>query len=122
METGMQKVFDAVEDLKQRAKVEAAFGEPQTAQGRTVIPVAEVRYAFGLHFGGSDDEAPERDVGASGGAARTRPLGLLEIDDEGLRLEPTVDEQKIALALIALGAWLVFWIALALIRIFGDRP
>ena len=118
----IQELFDAVNTLQRRAKVDAAFGKPVTTEGRTIIPVAEVSYGFGLGFGSSDspDDQPEEASGAGGGGTRTRPLGVIEVTQEGVRVEPVVDEQKIALATGALIGWIALCIARTLVRIFGD--
>jgi hypothetical protein len=46
---------------------------------------------------------------------------MVEVAPEGIRVEPLVDEGKITLAGILLVGWSVFWIARALMRIFGKR-
>jgi uncharacterized spore protein YtfJ len=121
----VQRLFDIVDDLRRKADVKAAFGKPVTAEGRTLIPVAEVGYGFGLRFGTTPaDEEPADEGGRSGsggGAVRARPLGMVEVTAEGVRVEPLVDEQKVTLALVALGAWLVFWITRTLVRLFGQK-
>ncbi len=122
MGESIQSLFDAVEDLRRKANVNAVFGRPVTVEGRTVIPVAEVGYGFGLGFGsaGSEEEGKtEGEGGGGGGGARARPLGVIEITSEGIHVEPVVDEQKVALAGVLLAAWVVFWVARALIRVFG---
>ena len=118
----IQSLFDVVEDLRRKANVNAAFGRPVTAEGRTVIPVAEVGYGFGLGFGSAGaegEEAAEGEGGGGGGGVRARPLGVVEVTAEGVRVEPVVDEQKIALAGVLLTGWIVYWVARALVHIFG---
>ncbi|HIE39691.1 MAG TPA: hypothetical protein EYH30_08320 [Anaerolineales bacterium] len=122
MGDNIQRLFETVEDLRRKANVNAAFGRPVTAEGRTVIPVAEVAYGFGLGFGSGGGEEPaeeEAEGGGGGGGVRARPLGVVEITPEGVRVEPVVDEQRIALAGVLLTAWIVFWIARTLAHIFG---
>lgn len=123
MGDNVQRLFDIVEDLRRKANVNAAFGKPVTSEGRAVIPVAEVAYGFGLGFGsgtsGEESEETEGEGGGGGGGVRARPLGVIEVTPERVRVEPVVDEQKIAMAGVLLTAWVVFWVARTLARIFG---
>ncbi|MFF7160061.1 spore germination protein GerW family protein [Streptomyces sp. NPDC008086] len=62
------------------ASVTAVYGEPVTADGVTVIPVARV--AFGLGGGaGWVGEAGGREGGGGGGGADARPVGYIEISN-----------------------------------------
>jgi uncharacterized spore protein YtfJ len=44
------------ERLQNSASVEAVYGDPVTAEGKTIIPVAKIRYGFG--GGGGSGESP----------------------------------------------------------------
>lgn len=62
------------------ASVTAVYGEPVTADGVTVIPVARV--AFGLGGGaGLGGEGGAREGGGGGGGADARPVGYIEISN-----------------------------------------
>jgi uncharacterized spore protein YtfJ len=124
MGNNIQQLFDSVEELQQNASVNATFGEPIVIEDRTVIPVAEVTYGFGLSFGtGSDEESPaeSEEGGGGGGGLRARPLAVVEVTEEGVYVEPVVDEEKITIAGVVLIAWIVAWIGGALVMIFGHR-
>lgn len=120
-------LFTRLEDLQANASVDAVFGQPVTMGEKVVIPIARVTYGFGLGFGeGADQEAGESDAGAGagggGGAGMgARPLGVVEITPEHTRIEPYVNEQAVTLAGILLGAWSIFWISAAVIRIMSGR-
>lgn len=117
MTESIQRLLDLVEDVRHKADVNAVFGQPITTEGRTIIPVAEVTYGVGVGLGLTGEaEAPS---GGSGGGMRARPLGVVEITADGVRVQPVVDEQKITLAAVLLTAWVVAWIAGALALIFG---
>ena len=62
-----------VERIKETAKVETVYGQPVEFEGKTVIPVAKVRYGFGAGVGeGKSDFATlegESDSGEGGAAA-----------------------------------------------------
>lgn len=126
MEAEMQTLLDSFADLREKANVNACFGEPVTAEGRTVIPVAEVAYGFGMGVGHgpvAEEEAPEEagGGGGGGGGVRARPIAVVEVTPEGTWVEAIIDEQRVALAGVLLVGWAVFWLARALARIFGRR-
>ncbi len=169
MDREVQTLLDALADLPEKANVNAVCGDPVTVEGRTVIPLAKVGYAFGMGVGrttGAEEaaaeeaaeSAPEKaadGVGGGGGALAhplavaeeaaageaaesvpekaadggggvgggggvlAHPLAVVEVTPEGTWVKPVVDEQKLALAAGLLGAWVVFWLARALVKIFG---
>lgn len=124
----VEKLFDAVQQAKETANWQSAFGEPQVVDDRTLIPVAQVGYGFGLGFGhgpaATDEETSEPthsgEGGGGGGGATARPLGVLVVTPESVHFEETMDEGKIALAGIALSAWAVWQVAKTLRTIFGS--
>jgi uncharacterized spore protein YtfJ len=132
METEVQAVLDALADLREKANVNFVFGEPVTAGGRTVIPVARVAYGFrmGVRYetGAGEGTAGEKNAeeisGAgrgSGGGVMARPLAVVEVTPDATRVKPIVDGQRVALAVVLLAGWVVFWLARALIKIFGRQ-
>lgn len=121
-----ERLFAQFDALQERAGVNAVFGPPVETGGKIVIPAASVSYAFGLGLGEgqgpSSEDSPGGSGGGGGGGARSRPVAVIEITPERTHVEGVVDEQLIALAGLAFAAWAVFWVASALIRIFGrDR-
>ncbi len=66
------------ERVTAEATVRRVFGEPVTAHGRTVIPVARVGYGFGAGGGRRGD-------GGGGAGLGARPAGALEITPQGTR-------------------------------------
>jgi uncharacterized spore protein YtfJ len=113
----LEKMFALFEDLKKVANVSAVFGEPETVGDKTIIPIAQVGYGFGMGFG--EGKSPAKDEegdteegkgGGGGGGASVRPLAVLEITPNDTKLTSVVDATKIALAGMALAAWLWFLI------------
>lgn len=125
-----QAVLDKLDRLFDAADPETVFAAPVSAEGQTVITAAEVLVWAGAGGGGGGgrsqpgaetpaaetDEAAEaradseRSEGygvgvAGGGSALARPVAVIIIDGQGVRVEPVVDVTKIALAaLTALGS------------------
>ncbi len=127
MATDIERLLDTFADLRKEANVNACFGEPVTVEGRTVIPIARVGYGLGMGAGRAPtaeaEEELEMGVGGSGGAGAVMgsPLGVLEVTSQETRVEPVIDRQMVSIVSMLVGAWGVFWLARALIAIFGRR-
>jgi uncharacterized spore protein YtfJ len=109
----MGKLYDV-------ARPGAVFGEPITAEGRTVVTASEVSVGMGFGFGIGAGTTPESEGdpgqpegeeaefpaggsgvgggGGGGGAAAGRPVAVITIDQEGVKVEPVLDITKVALA------------------------
>ncbi|MFM9368615.1 spore germination protein GerW family protein [Streptomyces sp. Da 82-17] len=74
-----------------RACVEAVFGEPVTAEGVTVIPVARIGYGFGGGAGREVGAGRTGEGGGGGGGAEARPLGFIELRDGHATYKPVRD-------------------------------
>jgi uncharacterized spore protein YtfJ len=68
-------------------KVQNVFGEPIEAHGKTIIPVASVKYGLGAGGGGENKSNAEDAVGGSGGGGgvKVTPLGVIEVTEGGTR-------------------------------------
>ena len=120
METEIQKLLDAFADLRRKANVRAVFGRPVTAEGRTVIPVAEVAYGFEMGVG--EEAVEETGVsGGGGGDVSVRPLAVIEVTPQNTWVKPIIDEQRLALAGALLIGWAIFCLARTLAKIFGQQ-
>ena len=91
------------ESVLSQASVKAIYGEPITAHGRTVIPVARVMYAYGAGAGtgGVGDTSARGEGGGGGGGVRTIPVGVIEISDQQTRFVPITNRKKLAGAVLA---------------------
>lgn len=96
-----------VERITGSAGSQMVFGPPYEAAGRTVIPVAEVRYAFGIGAGGGSGTSPEGQGqgsgggGGGGGGVQARPVGFIEVTGDEARFVPIFDYSRIILAAVA---------------------
>lgn len=87
-----------------QAGVKSVYGDPITHGRRTVVPVARVMYGFG---GGGEIEEGETEGGGGGGLI-ARPVGVLEITDEGTNYIPIISVRRLlgaALLGFAFGYW-----------------
>jgi uncharacterized spore protein YtfJ len=94
-----------------QASVKAIYGEPISAHGKTVIPVAKIIYGYGAGAGtgGVGDTSARGEGGGGGGGARTVPVGVIEISDQHTCFVPITDRKKLTGALLAgigFGMWL----------------
>ena len=103
--TGLREFFESLpERLQTGAHVKAAYGEPITAQGKTIVPVARVGYGFGGGVGtlrAAQGEPPaEQGGGGGGGGVGVVPLGVVEITPDETRFIPFSDPAKMIGALL----------------------
>lgn len=95
-------LISTVTDSVRNAAVESVYGDPVERDGRTVVPVAKVAFGFGAGQGTGEDE--EGAGGGGGGAAK--PVGALEITDDGTRFVRFGNRRRwaaVAAAALALG-------------------
>src|SRR6266851_1812080 len=82
------------ESILSQASVKAVYGEPISAHGKTVVPVAKIMYGYGA---------------GGGGGVRAIPVGVIEISDQQTRFVPITDRKMLTgavLAGIGFGMWL----------------
>jgi uncharacterized spore protein YtfJ len=121
-EIDLERFFDQFSDARKQASVDAVFGKPVESGGRTVIPIASAIYGFGFGVG-ADEKADQSDLGGGGGSGYVvRPMAVAVIDPDGVTIRPVMDENRIALAGILMGAWTVFWIGRVLLRLASKKP
>jgi len=73
-------IFRNITDkLQTSASVKTVYGEPVTAEGKTIIPVARVRYGFGAGGGTGPVADQAVDATGGGGGVEITPVGIIEI-------------------------------------------
>ena len=122
----LNKLFDSIEQIRDAANWSSVFGEPQVVEGRTIIPVAQVGYGFGLGFGRGEtvpeeEDGPEEGAegGGGGGGVSAKPLGVIVITPEDVYFEDVRDDNIVALMGIALSAFAILQVAKTLRALFG---
>ncbi|MEZ4712255.1 MAG: spore germination protein GerW family protein [Caldilineaceae bacterium] len=120
----------SIEQFVERIGVNKVFGAPVQEGDATIIPVAQVEFGFGYGGGyghGAEGGAPaagnadadnressEGGGGGGGAGGRSTPRGYIHISQDGVKYTPIVDELRIPLGGLLVGAWSVFWIAMTI--------
>ncbi|GGG90625.1 spore germination protein GerW family protein [Silvibacterium dinghuense] len=96
------------ENILGQAGVKTIYGDPITAQGHTVIPVAKVAYGYGAGAGtgGVGNSSAQGEGGGGGCGVRAIPVGVIDVSDHGTTFVPITSRNKlatVAAAGIALG-------------------
>jgi uncharacterized spore protein YtfJ len=91
------------ESILSQASVKAIYGEPISANGKTVIPVARIMYGYGAGAGtgGVGNTSARGEGGGGGGGVRATPVGVIEISDQQTRFVPITNRRKLAGAVLA---------------------
>jgi uncharacterized spore protein YtfJ len=90
-----------IERLQASASVKTIYGDPVTAEGKTIIPVARVAYGFGAGFGpGKNSETGTLSGGGAGGGVAANPIGVIEMTKEETKFIPVGEETRLVGALL----------------------
>ena len=110
--------------ISERANAAACFGVPVVSGDRTIIPVADILYGFGVGWGGSDatptapgSATPGGHGGGAGAGARTRGIAVIEVAPNGVRILPIEDATSIRLAAITFASAATAILARTLIKL-----
>ena len=103
----MSELFKSIIDpLQTSAGVKSVFGDPITAQGKTVIPVARIAWGFGGGSGKGDHHGQPGEGYGGGGGVAAMPLGVYEVTEAETRFIPLNEHRKMIAGIlfgIALG-------------------
>jgi len=86
----VEKLFDkAVGEIERMLNTKTVVGEPITVEGNTLIPLVSVGFGFGVGGGqGTDPRKGSGHGGGTGGGGGVKPLALVIINKDGVRVEP----------------------------------
>ncbi len=118
---------EIAERVQSNASVKAVYGDPVESGGKTIIPVAKVRYGFGGGGGSGETPAPGDDKGeeassgnptkmigsggGGGGGVSVTPAGYIEITAHETRYVSFEERQRLitaGLAALFLGGFLLW--------------
>src|ERR1700721_4770920 len=90
------------ESVLSQASVKAIYGEPISAHGKTVIPVAKIMYGYGAGAGtgGVGDTSARGEGGGAGGGVRAVPVGVIEISDQQTCFVPITNRKRLSGAVV----------------------
>ncbi len=78
-------------EIEKVLSTRTVVGEPIAVEGATLIPLISVGFGFGAGGGEGKGEAKQKGEGAgggTGGGAWVRPVAIVIVDKEGVRIEP----------------------------------
>ena len=86
----IEKLFDkAIGEIERMLNTKTVVGEPITVEGNTLIPLVNVGFGFGVGAGqGSDPKQGSGHGGGTGGGGGVKPVALVIVNKDGVRLEP----------------------------------
>ena len=91
MEDVVQILKTAIEELEHMLTSKTVIGEPITVNDTTIIPLVSIGFGFGA--GGGSGKSPkdnkaEGTGGGTGGGGGIKPVAVVIINKDGVRVEP----------------------------------
>jgi uncharacterized spore protein YtfJ len=100
----LESMLERLAEVQEKINVNAVFGEPQTVEGRTLIPVAEVVYGVGFGFGagpadhyctcGCDEDDLDHECGCGCGEEHECGCEPGEVHEPGCECDECMDEME----------------------------
>ena len=86
----IENLFDkAVGEIERMLNSKTVVGEPIKVEGHTLIPLINVGFGFGVGEGeGTESEKGSGQGGGTGGGGGVKPVALVVVNDEGVKVEP----------------------------------
>jgi uncharacterized spore protein YtfJ len=104
MEDVENMVRTTISQIEKVLSSKTVVGEPITVGETTLIPLLSMGFGFGAAGGASKNDAKQAGEGlkgGAGGAGGMRPIAIIVIDKEGVRIEPI--KSSVAAAIEKLG-------------------
>ena len=90
MEEIQNLVKTALDEIERMLTTKAVVGEAMTVEGNTLIPLVSIGFGFG--GGGGTGKGPKETgegIGSGiGGGGGIKPVGVIVVNKEGVRIEP----------------------------------
>jgi len=79
----------AISEIERMLNTKTVVGDPITIEGNTLIPLVSVGFGFGAGGGeGTDPNKGGGTGGGTGGGGGVKPVALVIINKDGVRIEP----------------------------------
>ena len=79
----------AIGEIERMLNTKTVVGDPITVEGNTLIPLISVGFGFGVGGGeGTDPKKGAGSGGGTGGGGGVKPIALVIINKDGVRVEP----------------------------------
>lgn len=91
MEVVENLVKTTLGEIEKVLSTKTVVGEPITIEGTTLIPLISVGFGFGAVGGSGKSEFKQKGEGTgggTGGGAGAKPVAMVIIDKDGVRIEP----------------------------------
>ncbi len=91
MEIVANLVKTTLEEIEKVLTTRTVVGEPITIEDKTLIPLISIGFGFGAGGGSGKGESKQKgegEGGGTGGGAWVRPIAVVIIDKDGVRVEP----------------------------------
>lgn len=83
-----QLVKTTLGEIERILSTKSVIGEPMTVEGNTIIPMVSIGFGFGGGSGTGGKDKPEGSGAGTGGGGGVRPLGIIVVNAEGVKIEP----------------------------------
>ena len=86
----IENLFDkSVSEIERMLNSKTVVGDSITVEGNTLIPLVNVGFGFGVGAGhGTEPKKGSGGGGATGGGGGVKPVALIVINQDGVRVEP----------------------------------
>ena len=86
----VEKLFGtAINEIERMLNTKTVVGDPITVEDNTLIPLISVGFGFGVGGGeGTDPSKGSGTGGGTGGGGGVKPVALIIINKDGVRVEP----------------------------------
>ena len=99
----IEKLFStSINEIERMLNTKTVVGDPITVEDNTLIPLISVGFGFGVGAGeGTDPKKGAGTGGGTGGGGGVKPVAVIIVNKEGVRLEPIKGGASSALEKIA---------------------
>ena len=86
----MENLFaKAIGEIERMLNTKTVVGDPITVDGNSLIPLVSVGFGFGVGAGeGTDPKKGAGSGGGTGGGGGVKPVALVIVNKDGVRVEP----------------------------------